>query len=1080
MKRKCKIRSLLIPGALYTVGAFFTTMKLSALILLFPLLSVQANAFNLNAKRDVQDRAVYRETTEINGSQQKAISGKVTDSNGQPLPGVTVVIKGTTQGTITGTDGSYNLVNIPADATLVFSFVGMRGQELTMGSKTRINVVMLQENIDLEEIVAVGYGSQSKKSLTGAISNMKAEELQTTTATSLTQKLQGKVSGLNIRQNTGEPGDFNNTINIRGFGSPLYVIDGIVRTNADFQKMNGEDIESVTVLKDASAAIYGLNAANGVIIITTKKGQKGKTRFQFTSNLGLSAPTDVVRMANAYEYYTLRNEANVNIGLDPLISNEELAKWKEGGPGYESTDWYDETFHKHAVRQEYSISADGGSEKVSYYFNANYTSDGGLLLTDDLKYDRFSFRSNIIAQLTDNLSATVSISGYSDEKKSPSGGFYEIWRGTVSSLPIKPVYANNNESYLNRVQDGQSMNPVALSNSDLTGYSQSNNDSYQTSLELKYQVPFVKGLELKGVAAYDKRYAMGKGVSIDYELYDYDSENDVYVPTSFNKPASISNSYDNIKYLTLQAQASYKTTLSDHHNINATVVYEQRQSDERYASILKYYDFYTNDQIDQAGETNAASGGNEVQTRNRSYLGRLNYDYSGKYLIEFAARYDGSYRYHPDVRWGFFPLVSGGWRISEENFMKTAFPELSNLKIRGSYGVIGEDAGDPFQYIAAFSTSGGGSYEFTDGVLTNGVASPALTNERLTWMESKVKNVGFDFGILENKLSFSLDVYRRDRTGLLAYRNVELPNTYGGTFPQENLNSDRVQGIEFSFGYRNTAGEFAYDINGNINFARSKNIHVESAPFTSSFNKYRNGSAERWSDIVWTYNVTGQFQREEEILNAPIQNGTNGNKYVLPGDWIYEDVDGDGVINSNDMTPQFYDDSMPKMNFGLTFNAAWKGFDLSMLFQGAAKFTARYTHAYTTMFWQEGNLPAYFMDRWHRADPADPASEWVAGKWPAMRTTDYVGMLYEESNAWRKDCSYLRFKNIELGYTFNRNLVRKAGISKIRLFLNINNVYTWANKYIKAFDPEKIAGSRSTGWVYPISRSYTLGVNLDF
>ncbi len=1032
-----------------------------------------------NVVYEVNNRLIALSISGVNSSQQLVlVTGKVTDSSGIPLPGVTVVVKSTTQGVITDADGNYTLSKVPDNATLAFSFVGMKTQEISVYGKTTINVTMEEDMVGIEEIVAVGYGTQKKANLTSAISSIKSEEFQVMAATEVVQKLQGKVSGLNIRQQTGEPGSYSNSINIRGFGTPLYVIDGIQRPASDFQRINGEDIESISVLKDASAAIYGLNASNGVVIVTTKQGRTGKTNFKFSATTGLSTPTDVPRMCNAYEYYMLRNEANTNVGLEPFISKEELEKWKAGGRGYESTDWYGATFDKYSSRQEYNLSAEGGTEKVSYYVSLGGVLDDGMLKTDDLFYRRLNYRSNISAQLTDDIRAVVNFGVVNDKRESPVLGMSNIWRGVVSALPIKKVYANDNPLYLNRVQDGQAMNPVAISSSDLTGYSRDNNNRYHSSLELAWELPFVEGLKLKVVGSYDKAYNMSKSVSKDFALYDYDVETDEYKKTKFSDPSSISNYYSNVYYATFQGQADYKTVINKDHNVSATLVYEIKDAAERHASILKYYDFYTNDQIDQAGETNAQSSGNEWHTRNMSYIGRLNYNYAGKYLIEFAGRYDGSYRYHPDQKWGFFPLVSGGWRISEEKFMEPVSTLLSNLKLRGSYGKIGEDAGNAFQYIPGF-TSGGGWWEFADGQTTLGLSTPAIVNENLTWMTSVLTDVGIDVGLFNNRLEFTFDWYKKDRSGLLAYRNVSLPNTYGGTFPQENLNKDRVSGFDFSFDYKNNIRDFKYRISGNFNYAREKAIYVEQGLYSNSWNIYTSNQVGRYQGIVWNYNIVGRYQSEEEIANGAIQYGSLGNKYVLPGDFIYEDVNGDDIIDGNDMRPNF-NDNTPKMNYGLTLNGSYKGFDANILFQGAALYSIRITHAYTTMFWQEANLPAYFLDRWHHEDAYDPNSAWIAGKWPAMRTVDRAGTLYYDSDAWRKDCSYLRLKSIELGYTLPNTYTQKLGITGVRIFFNINNVYTWANDFIKPFDPEKIAGTFDTGWTYPIMKTYNMGLTVSF
>lgn len=1024
----------------------------------------------------LEGRRVKQEQQQIGNK----VTGTVFDTNGISLPGVNIIVLGTTIGTQSDFDGHFSIEAKKGDV-LEFTFMGMKTKDITLGDANNITVVMQEDAKALDEIVVVGYGTMEKKSLTAAVTGIDSKDIQTTTATSLAQKLSGKVAGLNIRQNDAEPGAYNNSINIRGFGEPIYVIDGIRRGgSADFQRLNSEDIESISILKDASAAIYGLNAANGVIIVTTKKGGNGETKFTYSTNVGFSRPTDVPTMANAAQYMELRNDANINIGLAPYLPQEELANWRKGGSGYESTDWSEETLRDHSIRQEHNISAQGGNDDMSYYINLGYVSDGGLLKSGDLNYSKYSFRSNLTANLTNSLTASINISGMFDTRNSPRDGIFNVWRGTVSSLPIRPVYANNNTEYLNRVQDGQAMTPVAIAQSDIAGYSINQAAVFQTSFELKYMVPFVEGLELKGVLGYDPRFSQGKVVGTDYNLYDYDPVNDEYIATAFNKPASINNSYNNANLVTIQAMASYKATIAENHNLGLLAVFERRQDRGRYASIDKYYDFFTNAQIDQAGETNAASSGYEVDIRNMSYIGRMNYNYKGKYLIEVIARYDGSYRYHPDVRWGLFPSVSAGWRISDENFVKDNISWLSNLKVRGSYGIVGQDAGEPFQYVPGFTTTGGGTYEFEEGKLTNGASTPMIVNDKLTWMESEIRDFGVDIGLFKGEISITADIYQRDRTGLLAKRNVSLPNTFGGELPEENLNSDRVRGFDFSINYNKKIGEVEFGAMFNYNMARTMNVYIESAPFTSSWSRYRSGSEDRWNDIIWTYELDGQFKNKEEIVNAPIQGGELGNSRELPGDFKYKDVNGDGVIDGNDVVPNSFNE-VPKQNFGLSLNASWKGFDFSALFQGAKNFTVRYSLAYTTMFWGEGNLPEYFMDRWHKADPYDASSEWIGGEWPAMRTNqDSPPMLYAESSAWRRDASYVRFKNVELGYTLQEKIINKVGLENVRIYTNLNNIYTWADPFIKPFDPESAGGSHSAGWTYPIVMTLNFGLSANF
>jgi hypothetical protein len=397
--------------------------------------------------------------------------------------------------------------------------------------------------------------------------------------------------------------------------------------------------------------------------------------------------------------------------------------------------------------------------------------------------------------------------------------------------------------------------------------------------------------------------------------------------------------------------------------------------------------------------------------------------------------------------------------------------------------------GIPFQYVQGFSTTGGGGYEFYNGIYTSGAASPTLVNPDLTWSESNIKDIGLDLGFFRGKLNFEFDVYQRDRTGLLSKRDVTLPNTFGAELPQENLNSDRVRGLDMAMDHNNTFGDIKYSVGINLNYARTMNIHVESSPFQSSFDKWRYDRSDRWSDIVWAYELLGQFDDHEEILYSPIQNSNEGNIKELPGDYKYRDVNGDGLIDGNDMMPIFWGGE-PKLHYGLTLSASWKGFDVFALFQGSGKFSTRYWGAgsYGEMFCYGGNLPAYFYDRWHPIDPYDPNSAWTEGTWPATRTKDNVGMLYAESAAWRYSASYLRCKTLDFGYTVSPNLIRNIGLSSLRVYINMHNLFTICDPHAKIFDPERIDGVKNEygqqhgniGMSYPLMKSYNLGLNITF
>ncbi len=1013
------------------------------------------------------------ELKEVNDQKEQVVTGIVRDENGQVVEDVTVNIKGTAIHSKTNAAGQFSITVPDKSNILVLSKIGFESIEQAINKRSNLFIQMKRSIEDLSEIVVVGYGTQKKVNLTGAVSQISNKEIQTSTHSSLAQSLQGKIPGLQIRQNTGEPGDFNTSINIRGFGSPLYVIDGIPQNDSgqSFQRLSPNDIESISFVKDASAAVYGLRAGNGVVIVTTKKGIIGEPNFDFSTVYGFQRPTEMPEMANRAQWAALRNEADINAGGVPYFTKEQLQEHINGS----STDWYGLTMKNISPQKQHNISVRGATDKVSYFTSVGYVDEGGLLKSDDLNYKKYTFRTNLGITLHKNWKAEMSISGRYDKKEAPSAGFYNIFNGTRTALPYAEPYANANEEYL-ALQ--QYINPISSSRSDISGYVEDVGREFNAYGTLIFKVPYVEGLSLKGKAAYMYNNGANKLLSKSYRLYTYDPVlADPYVAHIQNNPSKISNANLFSDAIVLQGIASYEKSYKNH-NIASTLIFEQNTFFSRSSSLSREYDFYTNDQINQAGLNNQVNSGIEEQRASQSFIGRFNYDFKSKYLLEYAFRYDGSYRYHPDRRWGFFPVLSAGWRVSEEGFMKN-LSLLSNLKLKASYGKVGQDAGDPFQYVQGYSLSGGGGYEFVDGTWLNGASSPSIVNEKLTWFTSTIANLGVEMGLFNNKINIEADIYQRDREGLLARRLVSLPNTFGGTLPDENLNSDRVRGIELGISYKNTSGKFKYDIGANFNFARTMNKYVERGPFVNNNDKWRSGSEYRWNDVIWGFVYDGQFQNQEEIANAAIQGGNFGNSQLMPGDFRYKDINEDGVIDGNDMQPLFYNGT-PKMHYGLTFNATYKGFDFNMLIQGSAKYTIRFKEVYAEVFAFGLNTPAYFYDRWHQADPYDKNSEWIPGTWPATRFVSNAGTNYMESEVWRKDASYVRIKSVQIGYTIPDFALEKFGVKKVRLYVNGHNLYTLADKFVKPFDPEKIEGAYSAGFSYPLTRSYNFGINLNF
>lgn len=1002
----------------------------------------------------------------------KKITGSVTDQQGEAVIGASIGIKGGSgQGTATDLNGNFELQVAEGDI-LVVSFIGYLTQEVKVGAGSTLQIVMADDLQSLQEVVVVGYGTQKKENVTAAISTIQAKDIVTTTSASLAQSLQGKIPGLQIRQQNSEPGAFSSTINIRGFGEPLYVIDGIVRDGGvEFQQLNPNDIESISILKDASAAIYGLNAANGVIVVTTKKGLSGKPTFNYSGVVGFQTPTDRPEMASAAQYLEMYNDAVYFRDGTHSITQEELNKWRAGGPGYESTDWYNETFKSSAMQQQHDFSVRGGGDKAQYFVSLGHYNEGGLFESGDMNYKRYNFRSNLTVNLTDHLTADVMLSGRHSNREYPGGdGFIWIYKGTIISHPDERPYINDDPNYPANIYIQQ--NPVLMSQRKYAGYTQQENKSFQSSASLTYEAPFIEGLQLKATAAYDSYNMFNKNVWKNYRVYSPDLSSQVI------NPPRISNAIDDANRIVFQEQISYNKTIADDHTIDATVVFEQKKYDKKYAYLKREYEFFTTDIVDYASglQTNE---GREEEEANLSYIGRLNYDYKGKYLVGYSFRYDGSYRYAPDNRWAFFPAVSAGWRISEEGFFRNNINFVDNLKLRASYGSIGENVGSPFQHVLGFSPRPNEGAEFGNGSFVGGLGAPGVINPNFTWVKSTIQDIGIEGSFFKGKLNVEADYYQREKTGKLKTREGGLPNTFGGDMPIENLESEVTKGFDFVVGHRNTINEFNYGVSFNMNLARTQHKEVDKPEPRSSFDRWENSLVNRYNDYEWGYNNIGQFQNYDDIIFAPIQGGSLGNTQLLPGDYIYEDMNGDGIINSLDRKPLFRNRN-PKLFYGLTLSASYKNFDVNTVFQGAAYYTIRFNEVFSQMFFNDGNLPEFFYDRWHKADPYDPNSEWVPGKWPANRFLDNMGSNYLGSSAWRMKASYLRMKSLEVGYTLPTPLTTKLGLGRVRVYGNAHNLLTFADSFLKQFDPERFEGDYQAGYNYPLTKSFNFGVNVSF
>lgn len=1012
--------------------------------------------------------------------QTRSVKGNIVDQNGDPVIGANIVEKGTTNGTISDVNGQFTLNLQQKNPVLVVSYIGFTTKEIPVGNLSVLNINLSEDSEALEEVVVVGYGVQKRASVTGSVASLQSKDIATVKTPNVSNALAGKLPGLRAVQRSGAPGDDDASIDIRGYGNALVIVDGVER---DFKQIDANDIESISILKDASAAVYGFKGANGVILVTTKKGEIGKPKINYNGYVGIQNITRYPEYYDGYEYATLYNEAQQNIGIAAPYSEEDLERFRQG---IGTTDWYDEVIRKTAPTTYHNLSVSGGAEKVKYFFSLGLTDQEGIYKSKAFNYKKYNVRSNISAEIVKGFTVDLQLSGRLDTRMKP----YEadpLSRTIQMAKPIFPIYSNDNPDYWNN--PGDNGNPIHLSDIDNVGYDRRDRREFNGSIALNWELPWVKGLSAKALFSYDYNNLYSRKWYKEYYEYTYDATADIYNKSRSHTISELTTQNDNYFRPNGQISLNYKKTFGKH-DIGALVLWEF--NNDR-TDILKAYRQFTVgaiDQMDAGDKTNMNNGGTARVSAHAGLVGRVNYAYDSRYLAEVSFRYDGSYKFAPDNRWGFFPAVSLGWRVSEEAFFKETLPMVENFKIRGSYGKVGDegvtgytddDEKDgkyrAYQYLTGYLYPSG-NYVLGSGGVTNGAKDRGMPNLALTWYESKTTNVGFEASALSGLVSVEFDYFVRKRTGLLTKRQLTLPTTFGQELPVENLNSDKNQGFEIVVGHRKQIGDFTYDIKANFSTTRIYNEHVERAASANMYDDWRNNSNNRYKDIQWGKKVVGQFQSWEEIMNSPVQD-SNGNKSLMPGDLKFEDWNNDGIIDGKDDQPIGHGNT-PRMYYGLNLYGEYKGFDITLFFQGAAGHEVFTSGDFMSPFIQQGlgNGITLWLDRWHREDPSDMSSEWIPGYMPALRPTGFSANA--GNNTWTKQkANYLRLKTVEIGYTFPKRWMQRAGIENLRIYVNSFNTATITSRtgIMQYMDPENKDGMFR---YYPQMKTFNFGVNLTF
>lgn len=983
---------------------------------------------------------------------KKNVTGVVLDPMGEPLIGVSIKIKGSTIGTITDFDGNFTL-NVKSGDILEVSYVGFLSQEITYRDQANLKITLKEDTQNLEEVIVVGFGTQKKVNLTGSVANVDNKLIESRPMTSVSAGLQGLLPGVTIAQRSGQPGSDGGTIRVRGTGTfnnanPMVIVDGIEGTMND---IDPNDIQSISVLKDAaSSAIYGSKAANGVILITTKRGKEGKTSISYSGNFGWQSATELPEYCSSADYAILTNEALGYAGKDPIYTKEDIQKFRDGSSPYThpNTNWQDLLFTESGFQQQHNVSFTGGANSIRYMASLGYQGQEGII--KHANKDQYNLRLNLDANPLDKLETSFSMSYSNQAVKNPISTYApslgQIFRQVAMISPMVP-YKNEDGSY-GTIGDG---NPIAWI--DLNQVSKTKNHNLAAIASAKYY--FLPELSLKGQAS----YRLNAG---DTNTFKKDIQ---YNPNKYHGPNEMWQSHNTADHVMGDIMAEYKKSFGGH-NLDVLAGFHSELWKYKYTQAYRK-NFPSNSitDINAGSEEGAKASGYTRELAMLSWLGRVNYDYEGKYLFEANIRYDGSSRFASGNRWGAFPSFSAGWRVSEENFFEPLRDVVNNLKLRASWGQLGNQnisLGGGQEYYPTIPTlSLGQNYPF-DGKLESGAYTSKAKNKDLKWETTTSWGVGVDFTFI-NKVNMTLEYYNKTTSDILM--EVPTPETYALTGFFDNIGKIENQGIELSLSYNDNFGGVNFNVGGNFAYNKNKikSLGEGVKEILKGTKIMRVGES---LNSFYGYKTAGFYQNTEDLQSWPKYNIT-GNKVML-GDLKYVDVNGDNVIDGNDRV--VLNSTDPKYTFGFNIGADYKGFDFIAFFQGAAGVSGYMeTEAIGSINGDDGKPSVIWKDRW---TPDNPNA-----KYPRVTEgLNGVSMPSTISDFWQQDAKYLRLKNVQFGYSFPKEWLSKINISKARIYYSGQNLLTFTN-FLNGWDPEAPSGR---GDFYPQIKVHSIGVNVTF
>ena len=989
-------------------------------------------------------------------AQTKIVTGTVKDDKNVPVVGASVTVKGRSTGTTTDDVGKFSLA-VSSSGTLVISGIGFNNREVPIAGQSNVNIQLSSSAQSLDDVVVVGYGTQKKSTLTGSVVEVKGDDIAKSPAINVTNSLAGRLPGVIINSPTGEPGRDNPSIYVRGLSttgntSVLVIIDGVER--GGLGQLNPNDIESISVLKDASAAIYGAQAANGVILVTTKKGSLGSApKINFSYNQGFSQPTRNPIMADSYTFAQVSNEINAGQGLPAAYSATDLQKYKAGNnPNYPNTDWYKFIVKNWTPQHRANLSISGGNKSTTYFLSFGQVYQDGQYKFGAENIKQYNLRSNIEVQATKYLKIGMNLSGRVDDDHFPYRSANELnshiflyqpnwqpyWPGTKDLQPLR-----GSENIINWVTDN-------------AGYRTQKVNTFQSTAYLIWDLPWVKGLSIEGSGSYDPNSTFNKTFQIpDYVSYQ-DPTTGVLTKGRSGMQSNLATLNDQISlgsllYLTTKIHYERKFGL---HSIKALLGYEQTSTYSNFV-VASRSDFPSSvvPQIfaGSSDHNKQSNNGSASQGARQNEFGRVNYDYAGKYLAEFTMRRDGSPNFPSDKRWGYFPSASAGWRLSEEEFMKK-YTFVNELKIRASYGVMGNDLVNSFQYLTTYGY--GNNYVF-GGTDVTGLVQTGVSNPNITWETAKTGNVGLDATLWKGLLGVTFDYFQTRRSDILTTAASVVPGYTGLTLPDENIGIVDNKGFELVLSHTNNRHKFQYSFSGNIAFARNKVIYGNAQP---GLEPYQLAKGHPIGAGLY-YDAVGIFKNQADIAAYPHLPGT------VPGDIKYADINHDSTIDSRD---QILVDqtNVPEMTFGFNANFKYKGFDLAILIQGQADAKQYFGGYFPVMSYSLGNFLNWRATaRW---TPENTIATMPRASYELFNNNTI------NSNQWLIDASFLRVKNVSLGYNLPKDITNKIGIKDFRLSVSASNLFLIYDR-MKAlgFDPET-----TNYWYYPPQRVISFGINV--